>query len=314
MDCNNVRPIYFKGGLAITEYINPGVWDEVRAFVVMEFPYRDNIVKQAFYRSSGHNSAETFGPGFTTETARGTWLPFNAIVVKTDNRASPEDDGSSLSKSVKTNVMLILKYPFVEYIPGILNRFHDDPELAYISYLMGGGIWETKLGKKFIMQTGLNEQKLLPGCVGLKDKLVRATAAEVNKYIGNAVSWNWHPKDIINGSSIEVDLRDPGLWTTSKSKEGNRVFISEHIFGNHVKNYVKIHPLIKQNVPIPNLSNLHQPYPWADDIELYNHDSGLSFGKRIRRTSKRRTSRKRRTSKRRTSKRRTSKRRSKRRL
>ncbi len=303
MNCRNVKPRYFKGGLAITEYIHPGIWDEVRAFVVMTFPYSaGKIVEQAFYRSSGHNSAESFGEGFTTGTARGTWIPFNAIAVKVDTqKISDQDEDLQPSKFSfsKSNILFILKRPFLEYyVHGILKRFHDDPILAFVSYLMGGGIWDTELGQTFITNTGLNAQKLPPGCIGLTDKLVRTTTYEVNQYVGTAVSWNWHPKDVIEGASKPIDLGDPGLLTTVKTDEGERTFLSEAIFlndYNSLKNYVKINKTIKSTLPIPNYSSTHKPYNWADDIELYKHNFDHVFGKikKIRRTSKRRQSKRR---------------------
>lgn len=156
---SHIEPRYYKGGLAITEYIHKDVWDEIRAFVVMRFPYRDNIVEQAFYRSSGHNSAESFGKEFvdaygehSTDLARGTWLPFNAIVVKVDTEKvadQDEDLTTSMMPFGKKNIMFILKMPFYEPGNGIFSRFHNDPELAMISYLMGGGIWNTEMGKVF---------------------------------------------------------------------------------------------------------------------------------------------------------------------
>lgn len=303
---DNVKPIYYKGeGLAITEYIHVDVWDEVRAYVVMEFPYNGKTVKQAFYRSSGHNSAESFGKEFTdrygddaTKLARGTWLPFNAIVVKIDSQKI-EEHGEDLTSTFftlsKKNISYIMKHPFYEPGNEILSRFHNDIDLARVSYLMGGGIWNTDFGKD---QDLFKDLEVEPGYVNLVDKLIPATIYEVNKYIADAISWNWYPRDIKtlirpvdeNRQIKTITLADDNIWTTVD----DRTFLSENLFLNnlgHFRNYFIINPLIKAGI-VPKLDGFHKNHKWADDPELYRKKLtlGENFGKiriRIRKPGKR---------------------------
>lgn len=248
----DLGPVYYQDqqgniGLAIEPYaIDNGkvLYDQVRAYVVMTFPYtffnpeETVVVNQAFYRSSGHNSREQFGPNITDEQARGTWIPTNGLVAKPGSR-DRETGVISLNSS------FILKKPFVDIgCPSmLLSRFHNDPQLAFISYLMGGGLWRLpeKVHELSVLFGEFNlpdlTKKYPMGCLGLTHSMVPASMYEINQYIGDAVSWNWHPVDMefLGANNLEgIDLRDPDLWVEDRG----RYFIPEHIFGyyRNIKN------------------------------------------------------------------------------
>lgn len=245
---SNVEPIYLKNSL-VSE---PD--DTVRAFVVMRFPYiypdkSKRIVEQAFYRTSGHNSQAQFGDKVTDSIARGTWIPSNGLV----GRPGYRDSGVC----VMTNLYsFILKEPFTNLADSsLLSRFHSDPQLAFISYLMGGGIWRVpeiskELGE-IMKYVGLNDytQQYTQGCINLTNKVIPISYIDINNYIGNAVSWNWHPIDIefLQKSGLnKIDLRDPILWVEKYGK----VFIPEQLLVNPniIKGYINS-GLRKMNKP-----------------------------------------------------------------
>ena len=232
MNCELYEPSYYEGGLA-TE-----IDDDVRAFVVMKFPYKYlanetepesiEIVTQAFYRSSGYNSVAQFGNNITDEDARGTWIPTNGLVVKSGYKDS--------SGVCVLNSGFILKQPFISLSnANILARFHGDSQLALVSYMMGGGIWNVpskvqELSDLLIEQGNTDLTKVCsPGFVQLRDNIVPTLPININHYIANSVSWNWHPLDInfLDKSGIkELDLNDPRLWVENRG----RYFIPEKIF------------------------------------------------------------------------------------
>ena len=232
----NIKPIYYNNSLVA----EPD--DTVRAFLVMEFPYQYpdgsiNIVRQCFYRSSGHNSNEQFGDDITDMQARGTWIPTNGLV------AVPGHRDMNRVCVMNNQYSFILKEPFVnlQSVP-LLRRFHSDPQLAFISYLMGGGIWRlSNIVKRLSSLMSQSYPKQFnQGCININDNIITLSPKEINNYIGDAVSWNWHPIDeqFLQISTLEkVDLRDPILYIQKHGQD----FIPKALLNSPaiIKNYLK---------------------------------------------------------------------------
>jgi hypothetical protein len=284
MTClNGVEPIYYNSGLEIGLAVEPYkvinqkiLYDETRAFVVMEFPYfyydeKSWIpVSQAFYRSSGHNSNEQFGDNINDKQAKGTWIPTNGLVTKPGYKQH--------GVCVLNNRGFIMKKPFLDDNKGILSRFHGDSQLGLISYLMGGGVWNVpgkidELGKMLVKQ-GLEDftQLFNPGCVGLTHNVVHSTPNEINSYIAESVSWNWHPKDFdfLKKSGLDkIDLNDEKLWIENRG----RFFIPEQILlmpkviNNFINSKFKKKWGEKKTKSIiygPPIINPYKKCPWED--------------------------------------------------
>ncbi len=289
LECESYEPLYYKEkGLAIEpyDYDEDGfIYDETRAFVVMKFPYKFladetepesiEMIDQAFYRSSGHNSVSQFGDNITDEDARGTWIPTNGLVVKSGYK-----DATGVCV---LNSGFILKQPFVSLSnANILARFHGDSQLALVSYMMGGGIWDVpskvqELSDLLTEQGNTDLTKVCePGYVRLRDELVPALPTEINKYIANAVSWNWHPLDVsflIKSGMKQLDLNDPRLWIENKG----RYFIPENIFMNPgvIKNYNRYEKMMgeekSRKITYGQVINSYDRCGWNNraPIELY---------------------------------------------
>lgn len=299
MNCvANAEPVFYgKGGnfglaVEITGNGRGGrvIYDDVRAFVVMTFLYKfpklgvleagDENVSQAFYRSSGSNSNEQFGDRITDKQAKGTWIPTNGLVVR-------EGMKDNTGVCVLGNYGFILKKPFLQLGDNtILSRFHGDPQLALISYTMGGGIWEVSFKRKelgdILTKSGYGEygnyvKSNKPGCANLTDNLIPVLSSDINRYIADSVSWNWHPLDtnflIKSGNTNGVNLNDETLWI---EKDG-RYFIPRTIFLNPgvIKNYKKYSKMFgPEKAAKMSLGNVINPYNtcgWEDNAfpELY---------------------------------------------
>ena len=256
-DCRDygIGPVYYNIGnnyglvAAPYRYNNGNIrYDTTRAFVVMNFPYLfpdgdSIIVSQAFYRSSGSNSRELFG--VDTDEAKGTWIPTNAYVAKNDIIKPKEGENPERGKS--EIISFIMKKPFVdEGLNNILSRFHGDVQLALTSYLMGGGIWNIRRKvmelSRLLIQSGLPDytRRYRAGCVGLTNNIIGALMGDINRYIGDSVSWNWHPDDVGFLAEIglpSIDLNNELLWIRAQG----RYFIPGNIFNNagSVKTFIK---------------------------------------------------------------------------
>lgn len=292
MKClQNVEPIYYETenytGLAVEPYketVNGFEYDEIRAFVVMQFPYiypqtdtepsSTELVTQAFYRSSGSNSQEQFGENITDLQARGTWIPTNGLVAQPGYR----EHGVCVLK----NSGFILKDPFVQLNElNILSRFNGDPQLALVSYFMGGGIWNVKAKVKelsdILRKQNLPDytKKFKPGCVGLTNELVPALSMNINKYIANSVSWNWHPKDmdfLIKAALEEVNLNNETFWIENEG----RYFIPKNLFLNPgvLRNFRKssliksLGPKKTKEVFYRIITNAYNICPWSENSPI----------------------------------------------
>ena len=294
MECS-VEPYYHNNngnyGLAIEivdispsgEYID----EEIRAFVVMTFPYiypetetepsEIQEVSQAFYRSSGYNSQEQFGNNVSDAQARGTWIPTNGLVIKNGYV-------DMTGVCVLNNSSFILKKPFVNLeFNNLLVRFHGDPQLALVSYKIGGGIWNLKAKKTELANLLYNEgfddygdyvKNNNPGCVGLTDNTIPTLPNDINKYIADSVSWNWHPLDMdfLNKSGLTdgINLNNKDIWI---EKEG-RYFIPENIFYNPglLKNYYKFKNEFKfdhekaSNFALGQIYRAYNKCPWQENV------------------------------------------------
>ena len=273
--------VEITGNSAYGDYIS----DEIRAFVVMTFPYifpqtetepsETEEVSQAFYRSSGYNSQAQFGDNISDAQARGTWIPTNGLVMK-----SGYFDSTGVCV---LNSPFILKKPFINLeLNNLLVRFHGDPQLALVSYKMGGGIWNVKAKRmelaNLLYSKGLNDYANYvmnnePGCVGLTNNTVPALPKDINEYIADSVSWNWHPLDIsfLNQSGLTdgIDLNNKDIWI---EKDG-RYFIPENIFYNPglLKNYYRyvkmFGPEKASNIALGQIYRGYDRCPWAKNTD-----------------------------------------------
>lgn len=156
--------------------------DSCRKFVVVEFNYGKDRVKQCFYRTSGSNSTgQQFGEEFSHLNPEGTWFPTNGIVV------SP-----MISKDDRSANLMILKKPFLVNMdsPHALSRFGGDKILASVSCALGGGVWESP---EFVEKLSLG---IVPGSLEIpKGSSVSLTGERLNAYINSAISWNYRVGD-----------------------------------------------------------------------------------------------------------------------
>ena len=160
--------------------------------LVAQFTYRKTVVSQAFYESQ-------------TAEYRGTWLPFDGIKGDTDDNNT------------------FYTYADDEAFHSNLAPFGIE-ELVYISYLIGGGIWERKddeLSMKYKFDervSMLSNHTTLD--VKFEDSLV------INHYINYAISKNY------------MTSRKP-KWTGEGTKNEQKLF-SAFDFSNKMKNKFQI--------------------------------------------------------------------------
>jgi len=163
----------------------------IHKVVVIQFRYRKKIVSQAFYESHGDY--------------QGTWLPFDGIKGGIDD-----------------------KKMFYTYIDD--EAFHSDmapfgiEALIYISYLIGGGIWERK-DNEITTKYNFDERVSVLSnhtttSVKFEDSLI------INHYINYAISNNY----MIN--------RKP-KWVGGGAKNEQKLF-SAFDFSNKMKNKFQI--------------------------------------------------------------------------
>ena len=107
---------------------------------------------------------------------------------------------------------------------------------------------------------------------------IMAKSKDINKYIADSVSWNWHPLDMgvlkITNLKDGINLNNPALWI---EKDG-RYFIPESLFNNpgYIKNYIKYSKMFSEEqakkIAYSNTMNEFNRCGWSEytNTNLYN--------------------------------------------
>lgn len=183
--CIDNKHIKVKTGISVSETIAY----HGRAVIVVEFKYKDKIVSQGFYRTSGKTSGLDFG-----FFSSGTWFPFDGIKhFEQEGKLAGWIDKEAFSgdTSIKDNKFTRL----------------GDLTLARISFTLGGGMW---LADSTINYNDEDKNLKREDIERIKNKIgvpnyLRAdmtslasydvSAFDVNEFVDESISLNYYPKN-----------------------------------------------------------------------------------------------------------------------